>query len=313
MTRSSSRSGRRRTLATANETGTLDPQIISAGVDWITVTTPDPASSHVLALQIAGIVDHQKQMGALERPWGMSGFTGFKVGEIEYAMRGDEFMVRLMSDTAQRAWREVYELGASVTRLDLQVTVEMNRDCQSLVWEYYRRANKKSLEKKRGPRNRVILGNDGGATLYCGERSSSRFGRCYAKGPQSKIDYYKTALRFELQLNGKLSKIVATRLAAAKRPDVFAVERTVSFFRTRIGHVPVRIESIINDSCSRKRSDVRKKLEWLKASVNPSVQELIKIGYHLEVLKALGLDDNAYGPLRETGPLGPYGSTDDGG
>ena len=243
----------------------------------------------------------------------MSGFTGFKVGEIEYAMRGDEFMVRLMSDTAQRAWREVYELGASVTRLDLQVTVEMNRDCQSLVWEYYRRANKKSLEKKRGPRNRVILGNDGGATLYCGERSSSRFGRCYAKGPQSKIDYYKTALRFELQLNGKLSKIVATRLAAAKRPDVFAVERTVSFFRTRIGHVPVRIESIINDSCSRKRSDVRKKLEWLKASVNPSVQELIKIGYHLEVLKALGLDDNAYGPLRETGPLGPYGSTDDGG
>ena len=236
----------------------------------------------------------------------MSGFSGFKVGEIEYATRGDEFMVRLMSDTAQRSWRSVFELGSSVTRLDLQVTVDMGRDCQPLVWDYYKRANTKSLERKRGPRNRVILGNDGGATLYCGERTSNRFGRCYAKGPQSKLAQFQTALRFELQLNGRLSKIVSSRLAAAKNERLFALERTATFFTSRIGHVPIRTSSVIKDTCSRKRSDVRKKLEWLLASVNPSVQELLKLGYRLEVLKALGLDDNELGPLRETGPLGPY-------
>lgn len=229
----------------------------------------------------------------------MSGFSGFKVGDIEFATRGDEFMVRLMSGAAQRSWREVYELGSSVTRLDLQVTVEMHRDCQQLVWDYYRRANRKSLEKKRGPRNRVILGNDGGATLYCGERSSNRFGRCYAKGPQSKLAQFQTALRFELQLNGKLAKIVSTRLYSSKDERQFALDRSVSFFESRIGRVPIRTSMFINDSCSRKRSDVRQKLNWLATSVNPSVQLLIKLGYREEVLRALGLDKD--GPRGATG------------
>lgn len=275
-------------------------------MDWLTVTTPEPVSSAILALHIAGIVDHQKQLGALEHAWGMSGFSGFRVGEIEFGRRGDEFMVRLMSETAGRSWREIYDLGQSVTRLDLQVTVEMNRDCQPIVWEYYRRANQKSLEKKRGPSNRVILGNDGGATLYCGERTSTRFGRCYAKGPQSKLPQFKTALRFELQLNGKLAKLVSSRLYKAKDERAFAFERSVSFFTSRIGRLPIRTSMLINDSCSRKRSDVRQKLDWLRNSVNPSVQLLSKMGYRLEVLRALGLDDGLEGPQREVGPTGPY-------
>ena len=232
----------------------------------------------------------------------MSGFTGFKVGEIEFASRGDEFMVRLMSGTAQRSWRSVYELGASVTRIDLQVTVEMHRDCQDIVWEYYKRANRKSLEKKRGPRNRVILGNDGGATLYCGERTSNRFGRCYAKGPQSKLDYFKTALRFELQCNGKLSKVVSRRLHQSIDERQFAIDRSVSFFETRIGRVPIRTALFINDSCPRKRSDVDQKLTWLARSVNPSVQMLLKMGYREEVLQALGLSEELGGRESTVGP-----------
>lgn len=291
--------------AESKRTKPFHPTLVSSGVDWITVTTPDCFSSELLALQIAGIVDHQKQLGAIERPWGMSGFTGFTVGEIQFANRGDEFMVRLMSDTAQRSWRRIYELASTVTRLDLQVTIDMGQDCQELVWDYYRKANRKSSEKKRGPRNRVILGNDGGATLYCGERTSNRFGRCYAKGPQSKLSYYKTCVRFELQLNGKLAKIVTTRLDHAPSEKAFAFDRTVGFFTNRIGRLPICTAQISTDTCPRKRSDVRRKLDWLAASVNPSVQELCNMGYALDVLRALGLAQGAEGPGKEYGPYGP--------
>lgn len=294
-----------KSLAKNDAAGYGDPVIVSSGVDWLTVTTPEPVSSAQLAMHIGGIVAHQRSMGGLTRGWGMSGFSGYRVGEIEFGTRGDEMMVRVMSGTAQRSWRRIYELAGSVTRLDLQVTVDMGHDCQQLVWDYYRRANIKSLEKKRGPRNRVILGNDGGATLYCGDRTSTRFGRCYAKGPQTKLEAFKTCLRFEVQYNGKLAKVVSSKLYKAKVEPAFALERSVQFFQERIGRLPIRTGAVIKDTCSRTRSNVRRKLDWFREGVKPSVQNLIELGYRLEVLRALGLAQDEEGPGREYGPLGP--------
>ena len=227
--------------------------------------------------------------GAIKRGWGMAGFSGWKVGECEFGQREDEFIVRLMSDTAANCWRKVYQLADSITRIDLQVTIDMHVDCAPLVWKYYHAANRESEKCKRGPLNRVILGNDGGATLYCGQRTSQRFGRCYAKGPQSKMSYYQTCLRFEVQYNGRMAKLVAHKIAAARSERAFAFERSSSFFRTRIGSFPVRIATIHKDTCPRKRTDVERKLEWLRDSVGPSIRLLRDLGYDKEVYAALGL------------------------
>lgn len=240
-------------------------------------------------MHASGIIHYQKMLGSIEKGWGMAGFSGFKVGEVEYGHRDDEFIVRLMSDCASHSWRKCYELADSITRLDVQVTVEMGQPCAPLVWKYYHKANALSEKKKRGPRNRVILGNDGGATLYCGERTSQRFGRCYAKGPQTKMSYYETALRFEVQYNGRLAKLVARRLYDAKHPADFCFDRSSGFFRDRIGFFPVRTAFIGKDTCPRKRSDVRKKLDWLHDAVRPSVQMLLELGHVREVYDALGL------------------------
>lgn len=242
-----------------------------------------------LSLYASGMVSYQKQLGNLEKTWGMSGFSGFRCGEVEYGVRGDEFMVRLMSDAARQSWRRFYELCDSVTRIDVQTTIDMKQDCQELVWKYYQRANRKSAKLKRGPKNRVILGSDGGATLYCGERTSTRFGRVYAKGPQTKLEVFETTLRFEIQYNGRLAKLVARKLYDS-RPDFSqSIGRCCEFFDSRIGNIPLRTALVINDSCSRKRSDVARKLHWLSEAVRPSVQMLIDLGLADEVVKALGL------------------------
>lgn len=258
-----------------------------------------------LSLHTAGMVHQQKEIGGIEKPWGMAGFSGFKVGEIEQGIRGDEMMVRLMSDLAQTSWRRVYELADSVTRVDLQVTVEMYADCQDLVWDYYRRACKRSEKKKRGPNVRVWLDKDGGATLYCGDRTSARFGRVYAKGPQSRLDYYKTCLRFEVQYNGKLSKVVSRKLYSERRDSTFAVARSVQFFQDRIGQVPIRTANIVNDSCPRKRSDTEKKLAWLREAVSPSVKLLVHRGLLEDVVDALGLREVFDEACANNGPTGP--------
>lgn len=242
-------------------------------------------------------MDHQIQVGAIKRAWGLSGFSGFHAGEVEIGQRGHECIVRLMSSTAQRSWRRIYELGDTATRIDVQVTVDMGQDCQRFVWDYYKRASAMSAKRTGGPSVNVILGNDGGATVYCGARTSNRFGRVYAKGPQSGMDQFKNCLRFEVQYNSRLAKSVARSLAHTSSEADWCVARSVRFFEERIGRIPIRTAKIINDSCSRKRTDIERKLIWLRESVNSSVALLCERGLTLEVLDALGLPSGD-GPRR---------------
>jgi len=275
----------------------FEPVVVSAGVDWLTATTCESASSLVLASYASGIMDHQERIGGVRKGWGMSGFTGFRCGEVEMGRRGDEMIVRLMSSTAQRSWRRIYELADTATRIDVQVTVDMGQDCQKFVWEYYKKATAMSAKQKDGPAVNVILGNDGGATVYCGARTSNRFGRVYAKGPQSKDARFENCLRFEVQYNSRMAKQVARSLAHTRSEAEWCIARSVRFFEERIGSVPIRTAKIINDSCSRKRTEIEGKLQWLRASVNSSVRLLCDRGFTLEVLDALGLPSGA-GPRR---------------
>ena len=259
-----------------------------------------------LATYAEPIMDHHAALGGIKAGWGMSGYSGFRCGEIEMGKRGPELIVRLMSGTAQRSWRRIYELADTVTRIDVQVTVDMGQDCQRFVWDYYKRASKQSAKVKGGPKVNVILGNDGGATLYCGARTSNRFGRVYAKGPQSKNNDFKNCLRFEVQYNSRMAKGVARALSNTRSENDACIARSVRFFRDRIGTIPVSTAIVTIDRCSRSRSDVHRKLIWLRESVSPSVRLLSNMGYSLEVLRALGLADGLQGPTRDFGPCGPY-------
>lgn len=204
--------------------------------------------------------------------------------------RNDELMVRLISECAQVHWRKVYKHADTLTRLDLQISIDIQRDPQPLVWKFFHQANAWSKRSKRGPHNDVVLGNHGGATLYCGKRTSNLFGRTYARGPKTKLPEDATVIRFEVQFNKRLATLIARELASSKNPAEYARSRVVQFFEARglqleIPNVPVQ-----NHSLSRSRTDVQKRLSWLERSVRNSCQVLAARGEVEAMIKALGLE-----------------------
>jgi len=268
-----------------------DAVCVSAGVDWITGVANDDISALKLAAIGHDLFYFETQRGNLKKGWGMAGFSGFKCGEVELGFRNHEVIVRLMSDVAQNCWRGVYEASDSITRIDLQYTIDIKREVQPTILKLYQQANEKSLERKRGPTNRVTFGNDGGATLYCGVRQSDVFGRIYAKGPQSKDSYYETCMRLEVQFQRKLAQIVSR--AVAKSTDIArtAIESSDAFFSKRIRNFSPHTAGVVNYSCSRKTSNLQQRLKWLCESVKPSVKLLIDHNELAATIEALGLTD----------------------
>jgi len=267
------------------------PVCVSAGVDWITGVATEPLSALALAAVGHDLFYFEEQRGNIKKGWGMSGFSGFKCGSCELGFRGNEVIVRLMSDLAQNCWRSVYQHSDSVTRIDLQYTLDHKKKVQPMIWKLYRQANRKSAERKNGPQNRITIGNDGGATLYCGSRWSNVFGRIYAKGPQSKDPYFETCARYETQWQRKLGNLVARKIATERVPADAALGSSATFFRNRIANFPRHTAIVRNYSCSRSSSTLQKRLEWLYTHVNPSVKLLVQHGQLKEALRALGLDE----------------------
>ena len=248
---------------------------------------------------------NEVKLGNVERAWGCAGFTGFKCGGIEYGFRDDEVMVRLMSETAAEQWSKVYVWADHVTRLDLQLTYDVGCNPQRIVFKLYRKALQYSLKKHRRLRNDVILGNDGGATVYYGTRQSTFFGRIYARGPKTKHPDDAHHLRFELQINKRLAHRVAKELAFRKESERYLSAQVVQFFRNRGLTIPIAALSVVDNSLARSRSDCDKRLLWLRRSVYPSCEMLIEKGRLGELVKALGLVDHVSINSEETRGHGP--------
>lgn len=237
------------------------------------------------------LMQSEVERGSIKKGWGMSGFSGFKAGECEVGFRGEECMVRLMSDLAKNCWRSIYQTADHVTRIDLQYTLDHKSVAQPLIYKYYKQANRMSARRANGPKNNIVLGNDGGATLYCGTRWSNVFGRIYAKGPQSKDPLFETCIRYEVQYQRKLARLVARKVAGSQDPAVVAIASSDTFFGKRIQNFPKRTSSVINYCCSRKRSNLQQRLIWFSTNVKPSVQLLVSRGLLQETVDALGLSE----------------------
>jgi len=205
-----------------------------------------------------------------------------------------------MSDCARHYWTTVYKHSDHITRIDLQLTYDIGFDPQPLIWKFYKQANRASSLRKRGPKNQVLLDNDGGATLYCGVRESNLFGRVYARGPKTKLEEDKHMLRFEVQYNKRLATIVARQLRSKMLNQTYLGGRVLQFFRARGLNTPAHFGFPESISLPRNRTELEHRLSWLGKACRPSCVIMAERGLLPELIRALGLD--AFVDIRQRTP-----------
>lgn len=264
--------------------------VLDAGIDYLTATFLSPDLMPKATLRVVQVLRSEQAKGNQIKPWGMSGFTGYKCGGLQSGMRDDGLIVRLSGDTAQDHWRKFARLASNVSRIDVQTTVRNERGPSRTIQKHYREMRAKYRLFKRWPEPKLIVSPRGAQTLYSGQRSSSVFLRIYDKGEESKMDHLQGAVRYECEFKGEKATCVAESIIAEMNSARAAMSHCIRLARIR----GCRLEwtSIAEPRLRRgpcQPSDDRRSLDWLEVACRRTVQRLIDSGKGAEVFSALGI------------------------
>jgi len=277
------------------ESSNVSPVIKSLGVDWITCTTREPFAGISLISAAEELAHSQALAGHDAKLWGMAGFEGFVCGGVQWGNRNQEAMVRLSSDAAFTSWRSFYRLAESVTRIDLQATVFYGPYYARRITRDYRHARRFRVGKARSASVSVIRCTDGGYTVYLGKRASDRYGRIYDKWVESRLEFYRECVRYEVEFKGRLA-LGAARAIAKARNEVDATGGLLrDFFCARGIDLPAIDAARCHLNGPQVTVNDHRSLEWLRAQVRPTIERLIKHGHRQAVYDALNVIGPAVG------------------
>lgn len=161
--------------------------LLEVGVDYLTVTADGGARGALVEARVIALYRDELRAGNFVRPWGMAGYTGFRVGQVEYGTRHDGCVARLRGKLAADHWPKFFAAADNCSRIDEQITVRAGGGARALLRNEYRRALRRHHTNAAAGEVDYRQSTDGGATLYLGKRVSGRFGRVYDKGVQSKL------------------------------------------------------------------------------------------------------------------------------
>jgi hypothetical protein len=75
--------------------------VVDGGVDYLTCTFTPESKLTQLEFLVARTKFIETQKGNFESPWAMAGFTGWRVGGLEFGLRHDGVLVRLSGEVAR--------------------------------------------------------------------------------------------------------------------------------------------------------------------------------------------------------------------
>lgn len=270
--------------------GTLRGEVICAGVDWLTCTVPRSREfEHFRELGMS-LVDEEAAQGNDTRRYKSQGYHGWASGGASCGTRYDTHIIQMRSDLARERWRDAGAIAQNISRLDLQYTIELSRRQPDVIMKTYMNLRGARSVGGRRASLRLITSKDDGDTVYCGKRSSDRFGRWYDKGAEDKSASKGKVLRYEMQTARASAKLHAAEMMESTSDTATAIQFVSTYFSKRglpSGIAPAQYREVLT---SRVTDDMRR-LRWLQSGVAPSIKVLRAHNRLYEAIHALELCD----------------------
>lgn len=272
------------------------PKTTWASVDWLTITAKTPRSRDDLLQCARQALDQARLANLPVRSWKWCGYSGWLAEGFRVGSRADSDVVMISGPTAARYWKDFAGMGENVTRLDLAVTLELDKPDDLVLINYWDECEElKSRLGKPKYRFTLLYNSEGGQTLYVGQRSSSQMGRIYDKGVEAGNGAIPGAIwRYEVELKKPRALPICRQLYEMRDADdvgrIIAnyVHKWFADHRVK-AHFPVGENVLITDVEVVATSD-EARLRWLSTQVRPSCVGLADRGKLEDVVKALGLE-----------------------
>ncbi len=268
---------------------------LTAGLDWLTLTLPVGAllDEDWVYKGLRCIDDVVKDGNRLEY-MSRLGYDGVSAGGCFVGTRQDTHMITMSGMYADRFVKELYRYDCHVSRVDIQVTVKYHKALKRVAKEAYRDATteNETIPIARRRKIYIIVGSDGGDTLYVGSPSSPSRGRLYNKEVQSEDPLYTRSWRYEVMLrNDRATGFMADYQTQFTHRTVYAENYVAQWYETRGVKVPWLYDDKIAPIPPIRTlpTDLERKLNWLAHQVRPTVEYLLTVLDKETILTVLGL------------------------
>ncbi len=267
-----------------------EPEVVSTGMDWITMTTTEGTATKEMMTYAKEFSDKEFSSELGSKEWSGMGYRGSQIGGLRWGTRNKkEGIIILSGPWASKMFYGTEELQRRVTRMDLEVTVLLKKAVPTAARFVYN-ALLKENEYRTRPRYIKLISSPTGDTVYVGKRNGNVMLRFYDKSFDLGEDRLGIAWRFEVEYKG-----------AASRKMAEAVSETEQMFEAITCHVLGEYQkrsifpnfrpgnSVSAIQIGAKISTAVTKLHWLTKCVAPVVSQLVLAGYGNETLTALNL------------------------
>lgn len=265
---------------------------IEVGIDYVTATTRAGSDNFGPFLSAAHqLLEQDANEGAIYREGRLLGYSGHQSKCAFLGASEQGLLLRVSGAKATDAFYQVAPFADHISRLDLQATVQYSVEQVDVAQLNYLLCNAAN-ERLPLPRRRKLTlwaGNDGGATLYIGSRTSEQFARIYNKYAQSDESHYERCWRFEVQLTNKMATHYAQLLLAQLYPRNEELADMVHSWLIRRGVQPpwnAFDNQYAVPAIAIELPDDQKRIDWIAKQVAPAVRQLIDSGYR-DVLYSL--------------------------
>lgn len=264
-----------------------------SGVDWISATlTRDALDSQTWLYDAIHALEQVQAHGNTYKRRSLLGFDGWESGNCFVGSNDTTHYASFAGKYANDAWHYLEHPKVHVSRIDLQITVQYDVELNKEGRYQYAQAIRfnRGLPEHRRRRIDLWAGSDGSDTTYVGSPSSDVRGRIYNKAKQSNEQAYERSWRYEVVYKNDYACSVFRQLVNAgdALTDVILSE-VLNWYRQR-GVVVLDVRSGSGNAIAapkQPKSDVDRKLRWIRNQVVPTIRKLAELGYAEELMEVI--------------------------
>jgi len=272
-----------------------------AGIDWLSCSLPlDAPNVNQWRARCAWCIEGIAREGHAVAPRVLNGYRGASTGNCFIGEREDGYWFNLTGEYANRYFEHTYHPKAHYSRIDAQITAKYVQSQPDIGKDAYYAASDHNQRIPAGRRRKlyIILGSDGGDTLYIGAPSSEQRGRMYNKEVQSQMERYRGCWRWEVVFKNDLASEFAAGLAQEpSNATRYVFASVANWYKERGVIIPGMHDmgAVVLPKQRAVSTDVERKLQWVERQVSPTIKYLCELGFRDRIVELLGLDGESKG------------------
>lgn len=263
------------------------------GVDWISATLGrGEIDNQTWLYDCLHALEDVALLGNNYKRRSLMGFDGWESAGCFVGSNEKSHYAQFAGKYANDAYSYFEHPKVHISRIDLQLTVQYDIELQKEGRYQYARAihHNKGLPEHRRRKIHLYAGSDGSDTCYLGSPSSDVRGRIYNKAKQSMEKSYERSWRYEVVFRNEYAGNVYRQVINAHTsPEAIIVPAVFNWYSERgVNILGVESGSAYSAEAPRAvKTDVRRKLDWIRSQVVPTIRKLAEAGYAEELMEII--------------------------